>query len=521
MKFLKRVLYGVIVGTCIMMINQKCVKAYSLTARETSPYFYNVGTRDEDSFFYSLLNDHFDRPCLSGDTNCIQYENVGYIIEPQISFNEQQWKLNGWTTLLSKSNYFDYFDYVIASSESNSSIKAFGTLFQNVPNNAEQTSTFMRVDTQNLPININKWGIFCGSDATFGSCIAFFSEGELPSLYLSSGTSASFTNMNINILSNTTIVYFGRNVKTQYLPTNYYYTFYQATLGETITGYNIGNPFYQYYNNGDSNYIQYISNDDFIVNIDKNYVLPSNAPLEEAFDIDYTEITSTDNSNEIYGNDKTVTSTNIGARFIPYDSVKYDYYLNFTSDSSCSNNIADYNKMEDSEEGIMVLANITENGLVCGVITKKDNNNIIFSKSYIVDDIGKISVFGFSNNKIDIFLNNLINRLNYGGPISSLISIPISLLRALLNTFQSSCMSYNMGAVMGHNIIFDCFKLSDILGNSITSVIDMLASFTIYYHLILFIISIYRKVMQLDDLDDYIPQHLYRPRHGSYDDYNG
>lgn len=517
MKFLKRILYGVIVGTCIMMINQKCVKAYTLTARESSPYFYNVGDRDEDSFFYTLIGGHnFDRPCLIGDDNCIQYENVGYIIEPQISFNEQQWELNGWTTLSSKTDYNQMIDYVFVRSSSNSSIKAFGTLFQNIPNNSEQTSVFMRVDTQNLPININKWGIFCGSDPSTGSCIAFFSEGELPSLYLSSGTFANINNMNINILSNTTIVFFSRDYKTQYFPTRYYYTFYQATLGETISGLDIGLPFYQYYNNGDSNFIQYISNDDFIVNVDKNYVLPVNAPLEETFDIEYSEITSTDESNEIYGNDKTVTSTNVGARFIPYDPVKYDYYLTFTSESSCSNNIADYNKMEDSDEGFMVLTYIMENGLVCGAITSKDSNDIIFSKSYTVDTVGKLSAFGVSNNKIDIFLNNLINRLNYGGPISSLLSIPISFLRAIYNSFNSSCSSYNMGSLLGHNIVFPCFKISSILGNSITTIIDLFASFTIFYHLILFIISIYRKVMQLDDLDDYIPKHIYQPKHGSY-----
>lgn len=243
------------------------------------------------------------------------------------------------------------------------------------------------------------------------------------------------------------------------------------------------------------------------------------------FDIDFSVILSSDNSNEEFNDDNHITGAGIAINYFPKDNSEYNYYYywepldNFDDVVGPPSNYNDWVKLENSDKGIGALS-VHSNGYVYAIITDKDNN-LLSSASLKFDKFGTISLIPVNNNKISTYLTKISDRINYGGPISSILTIPINFISNIYNSFSGSCRAFNLGALLGVNIVFPCFTLESILGSSITNIIDMLCSFFIYYHLILFIISIYRKIMNLDDLDDYMPQHLYHPKHGSYEDYNG
>lgn len=512
MRFLKRIVYGVVVGTCIMMINHKCVKADN---DYWNAAMYSIGSVSANSYNYDYSSDTFFHACLSGDDDCVQQDNVGYKITPSQDFSNNLVTYGGWDT-----NYFQkqstFSDNMVYNFNHGSENK-YATFISAISLNNYSTShqnAFIRVDYDKFDFTVNNYLRFVSFDGTYFRSVSIFSENQLPSYSHVNGEGRLTINTNTVIVVQTF-----KSSPTNTQKSNINYVFRRLNIGDVVGGPFIYGLNYQYncsYNSDNCIYVNnfaYFSNTDYVVG---NSTLPANVPPDELFTVDWVKIDSTDDSEELYGNDNIVTSTNVGARFSPVDLTKYNYYLGFTNSDSCSDNLEDYTKMTSSDKGVLTIPNIKENGLVCAKITKVNTSNVIYTDTYTVDTVGKLSTFGFSNNKFSIFIDNLVNKLNYGGPISSLISIPLSLLSAIINAFNSSCSSYNMGTLMGHNIVFSCFNIQSILGSTITNVIDLLCSFTIYYHLILFIISIYRKIMNLDDLDDYIPKHIYQPKHGSY-----
>lgn len=230
------------------------------------------------------------------------------------------------------------------------------------------------------------------------------------------------------------------------------------------------------------------------------------------YNIDFTTMNSSDNSEEEYGNDLTITGVAVAIKYSPCDNELYNYYYAFVENA---NDSLDWIQVSDNKCIGSYLS--VKNGSLLAKIEDK-NNNLLYSKTFNIRNVGTISTFAVNNNKFSTFLTDISSNINYGGPISGLTTIPINLMSTLYNSFNGTCTAYNLGTILGHNVIINCFTLQSILGSSITGVIDMLCAFGIYYHLVLLIISIYRKVMNLDDLDDYLPQHMYHPQHGSYED---
>lgn len=62
------------------------------------------------------------------------------------------------------------------------------------------------------------------------------------------------------------------------------------------------------------------------------------------------------------------------------------------------------------------------------------------------------------------------------GVITQLITLPISLFQKILNSINGTCSQYNLGNLLGTNLILPCINVSNYIGTTIWNVIDVLFS---------------------------------------------
>lgn len=62
------------------------------------------------------------------------------------------------------------------------------------------------------------------------------------------------------------------------------------------------------------------------------------------------------------------------------------------------------------------------------------------------------------------------------GTITQLLTLPITLLQAIVNGISTSCSSFSLGSLFGTNITLPCINLSNLIGSGLYSTIDILFS---------------------------------------------
>lgn len=68
------------------------------------------------------------------------------------------------------------------------------------------------------------------------------------------------------------------------------------------------------------------------------------------------------------------------------------------------------------------------------------------------------------------------NKNASNGTITNLLTLPISLLQAIVNGIQSSCSSFSLGSLFGTNIVLPCINIGSLIGSALWSTIDILFS---------------------------------------------
>lgn len=157
--------------------------------------------------------------------------------------------------------------------------------------------------------------------------------------------------------------------------------------------------------------------------------------------------------------------------------------------------------------GVVAISPITFTESVSAKQTKEleeINDNITSEETPSDNDIG--SIFDSSEDTSNT-------------PVSSLITMPITLLQKFNDGFSASCGSYDLGSLYGHHIILPCIDLQGLLGSELWSLIDMLFSLFLVYNIGLMCIDIYESITSLDDgfRSLYTPKHgptAYQPKHG-------
>lgn len=105
-------------------------------------------------------------------------------------------------------------------------------------------------------------------------------------------------------------------------------------------------------------------------------------------------------------------------------------------------------------------------------------------------------------------------------PVSDLITMPITLLQRVNNNINGSCSAWNLGSLLGTNLVLPCLHLDTLLGSYLYNLIDMAICLFLAYNIGLMCVTIYNNVTSLkDDFDSmYSPKHTYQPKHGGDDD---
>lgn len=62
------------------------------------------------------------------------------------------------------------------------------------------------------------------------------------------------------------------------------------------------------------------------------------------------------------------------------------------------------------------------------------------------------------------------------GTITQLLTLPITLLQAIVNGISTSCSSFSLGTLFGTNITLPCINLSNLIGDGLYTTIDILFS---------------------------------------------
>lgn len=104
-------------------------------------------------------------------------------------------------------------------------------------------------------------------------------------------------------------------------------------------------------------------------------------------------------------------------------------------------------------------------------------------------------------------------------PVSDLILMPLTLMNAYVDGFSSTCNSFDLGSLYGHNIVLPCINVEDYLGSNLWALIDIMFSLFLVYNIGLMCVSMYESITSLEDgfRGLYTPRHAdtgYTPRHG-------
>ena len=122
---------------------------------------------------------------------------------------------------------------------------------------------------------------------------------------------------------------------------------------------------------------------------------------------------------------------------------------------------------------------------------------------------------GVDNNDISDLFGDLEES---NTPISDLLTLPINLLTAFLNGFDSTCAPINLGTLYGTALILPCINLESYLGSNLWSVIDLLCSMFMFYNIARLIITAFENITSLkDDYNLLFARHYdneYQGRHG-------
>ena len=78
------------------------------------------------------------------------------------------------------------------------------------------------------------------------------------------------------------------------------------------------------------------------------------------------------------------------------------------------------------------------------------------------------------------FLEEMVNikqdDLTDESGLQDLLFMPLTLMNAINTGFNSSCSSFSLGSLFGHNIELRCFTISDIIGLDLAGIIDVIIS---------------------------------------------
>lgn len=187
----------------------------------------------------------------------------------------------------------------------------------------------------------------------------------------------------------------------------------------------------------------------------------------------------------------------IDVTFSPDSSIlKYQYQYVLNGNSIDNNGWIDVT-LQPSNMGNFTTV-VSQNGTLYARILDS-SDNIMATGSFTINSIGKIA-FDNSDDKILNKYNNILNSINFGGPISGLIDIPIKLIGTIATGLSGglTCSDYQLGNLMGTNLKLPCVNVKSWLGESLYITIDIILSACMAYHIIKMMFDLYNNLLFME-----------------------
>lgn len=115
------------------------------------------------------------------------------------------------------------------------------------------------------------------------------------------------------------------------------------------------------------------------------------------------------------------------------------------------------------------------------------------------DLLGDNNVSNDTNTTLDSLLDKNGTTQSTFGPVADLILLPLTLFGAFYNSFGGTCSSYDLGSLLGHNIVLPCINLRNILGNGLYTTIDLAISLFLIYNIVMMCVHIFDRLTSLYD----------------------
>ena len=98
-------------------------------------------------------------------------------------------------------------------------------------------------------------------------------------------------------------------------------------------------------------------------------------------------------------------------------------------------------------------------------------------------------------------INSFQNMLASNGVITQLVTLPVTLFSKVLNSVNGTCSNYNLGSLLGTDLILPCINIQNYLGSTLWSVIDVLISGLFVYAISRKFIKVFENLSSMKDGD--------------------
>lgn len=179
--------------------------------------------------------------------------------------------------------------------------------------------------------------------------------------------------------------------------------------------------------------------------------------------------------------------------------INYKYQYQFVPENgSLSENWILVNN-NNANNNIVYTTNV--NGTMYTRILDQDNN-VLKSATFTITKIGELKTYDNNSNKIFSIFNKINNDINFGGPVSNLIIIPVNVIETILQAGSNMCTPYYLGTINGHPLSLTCIDPEDYLGSALWSTIDIIVSGCMIYSIFKWLTSLYWNFVILSDIPD-------------------
>lgn len=194
-----------------------------------------------------------------------------------------------------------------------------------------------------------------------------------------------------------------------------------------------------------------------------------------------------------------IENYNIYVDFIPNSSI-LKYQVQYVNEGdTLTNNWTTLTRLNDTDFGDYTYIAF-ENGVLYARILDK-NDNVLVTNTFTVNSIGLMALDNVNDTEASNFYDSLRSKVNFGGPIGSLINIPVTLLQTISRGFSGAtgvCEDYQLGSLWGHNLKLPCVNIRSYLGSTLYNLIDVICACCMLYMIFKMLLNAYYDFISME-----------------------